>query len=280
MMATLGSVGCNVSPTPATSVPASATTSVSAAPAASYDNVPGINSLPTNTATANTSTSTQVAGLDGDVAVSGTSTGTTTSPGAAADSSASSATTTAVSATTQTGTSTAADQTSPAEPTTPEVPSGPAVSATGQKQLSDVVAYAKKNHKGASAGQCFNAVWGYLTSSGYGKLKSWGDLPNMKSGEARHFAEYLNGSQAHRDEAGLQRFDTAFNPPITNPHDARIPVGAVIVVAAGSTGTAHPTAGDIVIKAGSGHFINDGPNMDYGTKSGWQGKLLGVYIPR
>jgi hypothetical protein len=51
------------------------------------------------------------------------------------------------------------------------------------------------------------------------------------------------------------------------------------VVAPGSTGTAHATAGDIVIK-GDGRFINDGPNMDYGTKSTWTGKVLGVYIPK
>ncbi len=156
----------------------------------------------------------------------------------------------------------------------------PAVSEKGRKQMADVVDYALSNHRGASNGQCFNAVWGYLTSSGYGNLKAWGDLPDMGSDEAREFAEFLNKSSANLDEAGLQRLDTAYNPPITSPHDPRIPEGAVIVVAAGSYGTAHPTAGDIVIKAGEGRFINDGPNMDYGTASNWTGKLLGVYIPR
>ena len=120
---------------------------------------------------------------------------------------------------------------------------------------------------------------GYLTASTYGKLDQWGDLPNMQSGEARHFAEYLNASSAHLDEAGLQRFDTACSPRITSPHDLRIPDGAVIVVAAGSTGTFHATAGDIVVKAGS-RFINDGPDMNYGTASSWRSQLLGVYVPR
>ncbi len=153
------------------------------------------------------------------------------------------------------------------------------VSAKGREQMQRVVDYAMQNHRGASNGQCFNAVWGYLTSSGYGNLANWSDLPNMGSAEAKDFSTYMNARQDNLDEAGLQRLDTAFNPPITNPHDPRIPEGAVIVVAAGSTGTAHPTAGDIVIK-GNGRFINDGPNMDYGTRETWQGKLLGVYIPK
>jgi len=156
----------------------------------------------------------------------------------------------------------------------------PAISEKGQRQMADVVDYALRNHRGGSNGDCFNAVWGYLTSSGYGNFKSWGDLPGMGSDEARHFSEFMNRSSANLDEAGLQRLDTAFNPPITSPHDPRIPKGAVIVVAAGSYGTAHPTAGDIVIKAGEGRFINDGPNMNYGTASTWTGKLLGVYIPK
>jgi len=154
------------------------------------------------------------------------------------------------------------------------------VSAAAKKQMDDVVAYALANHRGASNGECFNAVWGYLTKSGYGNLQAWGDLPAMQSGEARHFAEYLNASQRNLDEAGLKRLDTTLNPPITSPHDPRIPKGAVIVVGPGSYGTNHATAGDIVIKAADGRFVNDGPNMDYGTSANWYGKVLGVYIPK
>jgi hypothetical protein len=155
-----------------------------------------------------------------------------------------------------------------------------AVSAAAQKQMNDVVAYALANNRGASNGECFNAVWTYLTTSGYGNLQAWADLPAMQSGEARNFAEYLNASPRNLDEAGLKRLDTTLNPPITSPHDPRIPKGAVIVVAPNSYGTAHPTAGDIVIKAGEGRFVNDGPNMDYGTADSWYGKVLGVYIPK
>lgn len=193
-----------------------------------------------------------------------TSTQTSTATSTATETSAQTATTTSTSTATQTQTSSAA----------------PAISEKGQQQMTDVVDYALRNHRGGSNGDCFNAVWGYLTSSGYGNLKAWGDLPNMGSDEAREFAEFMNKSSANLNEAGLQRLDTAFNPPITSPHDPRIPKGAVIVVAAGSYGTAHPTAGDIVIKASEGRFVNDGPNMDYGTASNWTGKLLGVYIPK
>ena len=155
------------------------------------------------------------------------------------------------------------------------------LSSASQNQLNNIITYAEKNNVGSSNGDCFKFVWKYLSSSGYGNIKSWGDLPNMKSGEARHFAEYMNSSPKHLVEAGLQRLDVGtFSNPITNPHDSRIPEGAVIVVGPGSTGTRHETAGDIVIKGRNGRFINDGPNMDYGTKQGWKGRLLGVYIPK
>ncbi|PKK90235.1 MAG: hypothetical protein CVV64_10945 [Candidatus Wallbacteria bacterium HGW-Wallbacteria-1] len=152
-------------------------------------------------------------------------------------------------------------------------------SPRGKDQLRNVVNYALSHHRGGSYGKCFNAVWGYLTSSGYGNLRNWTDLPDMPSGEARNFAEFMNRSQNNRDRAGIRRIDN-LTPPITNPHDPRIPNGAVIVVAPGSTGTYHATAGDIVIKAGTSRFVNDGPNMYYGTASSWRGKVLGVYIPK
>ena len=123
-------------------------------------------------------------------------------------------------------------------------------------------------------------VWGYMTRSGYGKLDNWNDLPGMNGALARGLPDYLNASAAHLKEAGMQRLDTATNPPIKNPHDPRIPPGAVIVVAPGSYGTRHPTAGDIVVRGTrSGEFINDGPRMDYGTQGSWFGRILGVYVP-
>lgn len=153
------------------------------------------------------------------------------------------------------------------------------ISERGKTQMARIVEYARNNNTGRSGGMCFNAVWGYMTSSGYGNLNDWNDLPEMGDDEARHLSEYLNGAQSRLDEAGLQRIDNSLTPPITNPHDPRIPDGAIIVVSAGSTGTAHPTAGDVVVKAGD-RFINDGPNMNYGTRETWRGNILGIYIPK
>ena len=153
------------------------------------------------------------------------------------------------------------------------------ISDLGRQQMERVVKHAMGNHRGASRGFCFNAVWGYLSKSGYGNIRSWGDLPRMQSGLARYFSDFMNAGQGNLNEAGLQRLDKMLQPPIVNPHDKRIPVGAVIVVAAGSTGTSNPVAGDIVIK-GNGRFINDGPDMWYGEPGTWRGKLLGVYVPR
>ena len=67
----------------------------------------------------------------------------------------------------------------------------------------------------------------------------------------------------------------------TNPHDPKVPAGAVCVVAPGSTGTAHPTAGDITIKGDRpGEFINDGQmGKHMGNINTWRGNLLGCYVP-
>lgn len=151
---------------------------------------------------------------------------------------------------------------------------GGAISARGQTQMRAVLAYARANHSGASRGQCFNYVWRYLTSSGYGLLNDHGDAADMRSEYARHFAEYMN-VKSNADLWGLRRL------PIDNPYDA--PAGAVVVVAAGSPGTSHPTAGDIAIAAGDGRFINDGPNMSYGSRATFRsrgGRLLGAFVPK
>jgi hypothetical protein len=171
----------------------------------------------------------------------------------------------------------AASGTAPSNPSNPGSPAAPSgtVSAQGQSQMSRIVSYADANHSGGSRGRCFQYVWGYLWKSTYGNITRYNDAPDMGSAEARMFAEYMNrGTNAQR--WGLQRL------PITNPYDA--PRGSVVVVAAGSPGTAHPTAGDIAIAAGNGRFINDGPNMGYGGSRqafiNGGGRVLGIYVPR
>lgn len=154
------------------------------------------------------------------------------------------------------------------------------VSPQGRAQMDALLKHARSNTQGGSRGDCMAFVWGYMTRSGYGKLDNWNDLPGMNGALARGLPDHLNASAAHLKEAGLQRLDTSTTPPIKNPHDPRIPPGAVIVVAPGSYGTSHPTAGDIVVKGSrSGEFINDGPRMDYGTQGSWYGRILGVYVP-
>jgi SH3-like domain-containing protein len=149
------------------------------------------------------------------------------------------------------------------------------ISAAGQAQMRNVLAYARAHNSGASRGRCFEYVWRYLAASGYGLINDPGDAPDMPSAYARNFAEYMN-ENGNAARWGLQRL------AIANPYDA--PVGAVVVVAAGSPGTAHPTAGDISLAAGGGVFINDGPAMGYGgsraafTSGG--GRVLGIYVPR
>jgi hypothetical protein len=170
----------------------------------------------------------------------------------------------------------------PASPAAPAVtPGGLSISDRGQAQMSRLVDYARSHNSGVTGGRCFEYVWRYMTSSGYGKLRSWGDLPSMNGSYARNFADYLNAGPARLREAGLQRLDTGVSPRITNPHDPRIPPGAVIVVAPGSTGTSDPIAGDIVVRGRSrGEFLNDGSmGRNMGTRSTWRGQILGVYVP-
>jgi len=142
------------------------------------------------------------------------------------------------------------------------------------RQMRDVIDYAYRNNSGASRGRCFEYVWRYLTSSGYGRLDNYYDAPDMPSAYARNFAEYMNRN-GNAARWGLVRL------PISNPYDA--PAGAVVVVAPGSPGTSHPIAGDIAIAAGGGRFINDGPYMGYGGSRGaftyGGGRVLGIYVP-
>ena len=149
------------------------------------------------------------------------------------------------------------------------------ISAWGREQMNKLLAYAKSHNTGASRGRCFEFVWKYMTNTGYGKIRNYKDAADMPSTFARNFAEYMNSNgNANAKRWGLRKLD------IPNPYDA--PPGAIVVVAPGTPGTAHPTAGDIAIAAGGGRFINDGPNMGYGDPARFLrdgGRVLGVYVP-
>jgi uncharacterized protein YgiM (DUF1202 family) len=171
--------------------------------------------------------------------------------------------------------STSSSSSSSGSTTSGSTVAGVTVSATGLDQMRRIVPFADANNSGASRGRCFQYVWNYLWRSRYGYIDQYNDAPDMPSAEARNFAEYMNRN-GNAARWGLQRLS------LSNPYDA--PRGSIVVVAAGSPGTAHPTAGDIAIAAGGGRFINDGPNMGYGGSRqafiNGGGRVLGIYVPR
>ncbi len=148
---------------------------------------------------------------------------------------------------------------------------GPSKDAAAQMER--LVAIAEANNVGASKGDCFKFVWRYLVKAQYGRIRSHGDAPQMKSDYARQFAEFMNsGDNAKR--WGLRRLS------ISSPYQA--PRGAVVVVGPGTPGTRHAVAGDIAVARGDGTFINDGPRMSYGPPERFAadgGTLLGAYVP-
>ena len=133
--------------------------------------------------------------------------------------------------------------------------------------------------RGASAGRrpdgrCYFHVCHFIIDcGGYGKIKNpYTQFPSGALPEAHDFADFINSQGPAR--WGLERLS------ISNPYDA--PPGAIVVVKAGSPGTADPTAGDIAIADGHGEFYNGGL-MGYSGRAGWnaapRAKLLGAYIP-
>ncbi|HEY6174785.1 MAG TPA: peptidoglycan-binding protein [Kofleriaceae bacterium] len=124
-------------------------------------------------------------------------------------------------------------------------------------------------------GRCYFHVCQFLVQcNGYGKIKNpYHQFPASALPEAHDFADFINGQGPAR--WGLERLS------IGNPYDA--PAGAIVVVKAGSPGTANPTAGDIAVADGHGNFYNGGM-MGYSGRAGWNAsphaRLLGAYIPR
>lgn len=135
----------------------------------------------------------------------------------------------------------------------------------------NLLAIAKRRSQGKRPdGRCLSHVWKFLWSSGgYGKLLE-NAMPNSHRRFARQFAEYAN---ANLEELGLKKL------PIDNPYDA--PAGAIVVVRAGTPGTAHPRAGDIAIAGGDGKFYNGGVMSYRGPQSFPPGNnyVLGIYVP-
>ncbi|MEB3236619.1 MAG: hypothetical protein VKO64_03195 [Candidatus Sericytochromatia bacterium] len=122
-------------------------------------------------------------------------------------------------------------------------------------------------------GWCYRAVKKFIASTpgGYGGLNA-GNIYKIPQARARDFADFMN-RDGNAAKYGLRKLD------ISNPYDA--PKGALVVVAPGTPGTRHPTAGDITIAAGGGRFYNDG-NMGYGGPRNFppgNRHVLGIYVP-
>lgn len=124
-------------------------------------------------------------------------------------------------------------------------------------------------------GRCYFHVCQFLVQcNGYGKIKNpYRQFPQSALPEAHDFADFINGQGPAR--WGLDKLS------ISNPYDA--PAGAIVVVKAGSPGTADPKAGDVAVADGHGAFFNGGL-MGYSGRAGWNASphahLLGAYIPR
>lgn len=146
----------------------------------------------------------------------------------------------------------------------------------GSAQREKLLGIARSGSEGRRPdGRCYFHVCQFLVQcKGYGKIKNpYTQFPSSALPEAHDFADFINAQGPAR--WGLEKLS------ISNPYDA--PAGAIVVVKAGSPGTANPTAGDIAIADGHGNFFNGGM-MSYHGRAGWEASprahLLGAYIPK
>lgn len=106
------------------------------------------------------------------------------------------------------------------------------------------VSYADSRGKSPD-GMCYSHVADYIDAVGYGGINKNGfddAIPSQYWTYAYQFAEYLNtGNNAAN--LCLKNIQSSVS---NNPYDA--PSGAIVVVRAGTPGTANPVAGDIAGK--------------------------------
>ncbi len=141
---------------------------------------------------------------------------------------------------------------------------------SASRQMRDMVKVAASIAAGRRPmGRCLYAVQNMLDRATYGRA-GHGHIPRLPM--AKDLAHYLNEGNRYAS-LGLKRLH------ITNPYDA--PPGAIIVVRAGTPGTHHPTAGDVVVRGYGDHMYNDG-EMGYGGRGNFRpgnDYVLGVYVP-
>ena len=150
------------------------------------------------------------------------------------------------------------------------------ISPASQAQMDAMYSHARSQSLGyAPDGRCYYHVANFIDAVGYGYISVNGfnaAIPPEYYAEASMFAEYLN-QNGNAERLGMGRLN------LDNPYEA--PAGAIVVVRAGTPGTAHPTAGDIAIAGGNGEFYNGGM-MGYGGSGNFypgNDYVLGIYIP-
>jgi hypothetical protein len=145
-----------------------------------------------------------------------------------------------------------------------------------ESDMTRLMAIAKAYAQGRRPlGKCYAKVADYIDDSGYGGIPKGGfdaAIPPKYYTYAHDFADYLNqGDNAAK--LSLAKLG------ITNPYSA--PAGSIVVVRAGTPGTADPVAGDITVKGNGDSFFNDG-EMGYGGSSNFppgNTYVLGIYAP-
>lgn len=127
-------------------------------------------------------------------------------------------------------------------------------------------------------GRCYSHVADYIDAVGYGGICTGcfdNSIPSQYWAEAHQFADYLNAGSHAADLKMVNIQSTVSN----NPYLA--PVGSIVVVRAGTPGTANPTAGDIAVK-GSGDAFWNGGAMGYGGSGNFPPSndyVLGIFVP-
>lgn len=128
-------------------------------------------------------------------------------------------------------------------------------------------------------GYCYSHVADYIDEVGYGGIDVGGfddAIPSAYWTYAYQFAEYLN-TDDNAAELCLENIQSTASVA-NNPYNA--PVGSIVVVRAGTPGTANPVAGDIAV-ADPPNFWNGGA-MGYGGSSNFpvtNDYVLGIYVP-
>ena len=144
--------------------------------------------------------------------------------------------------------------------------------------MANINGVAKADSEGKSPdGYCYSHVADFIDETGYGGIDKNGfdtAIPSQYWTYAYQFAEYLNtGSNAA--DLCLENIQASLS---NNPYNA--PTGAIVVVRAGTPGTANPVAGDIAI-ADPDNFWNGG-EMSYGGASNFPSSndyVLGIFVP-